>query len=83
MSASGAELKQLLSLGRQARLTQTRMMAIPGVQRRRGSELLGTVLVPVMEDGKEAKRVRLGEPSREGLRERKSRGEKEVILLEA
>lgn len=36
-----------------------------------------------MDDGKEAKRVRLGEPSREGLRERKSRGEKEVILMEA
>lgn len=36
-----------------------------------------------MDDGKEAKRVRLGELSREGLRERKSRGEKEVILLEA
>lgn len=45
--------------------------------------MFGTVLVPVMDDGKEAKRVRLGEPSREGLRERKSRGEKEVILMEA
>lgn len=43
----------------------------------------GTFLVPVTDDGKEAKRMRLGEHSREGLRKRKSQGEKEVILLEA
>lgn len=59
------------------------MMTVPGAQKRRGSESFGTVFVPVTDDGKEAKRMRLGEPNREGLRERKSRGEKEVIILEA